>query len=217
MKKTIIYSLLVLLLAGCEKDEVGQNGLNSLIRTSEEPKGTNCENGGLNIETGLDKNDNGLLDDEEVETTKYICNGLDASDGGFREIVRFNLAHTNNGPTDTTIHDHNQNGIVNFNIDNYSRVDSAIFIVYDIVTATGCCGAPDATAEVRIELFDLTNQVAISQSEIVSDDLPEGTSAISKNISNSFPHQVIDIGIRMIIDDSYYARTGKMYLILYSK
>ena len=45
------------------------NAQNSLIDISNEPSGTNCENGGIKIDTGLDANDNGLLDNEEVAIT----------------------------------------------------------------------------------------------------------------------------------------------------
>ena len=40
----------------------GEVGLNSLINTSDEPAGVNCENGGIKIEVGLDANSNGALD-----------------------------------------------------------------------------------------------------------------------------------------------------------
>jgi hypothetical protein len=54
----------------------GTNGLNSLIRTTAEPAGTNCTNGGTKIETGMDANGNGVLDAEEVDQTEYVCNGI---------------------------------------------------------------------------------------------------------------------------------------------
>jgi hypothetical protein len=55
----------------------GTNGLNALIKTTTEPVGANCTNGGTKIETGLDINLNGILDAGEVNSsqTKYICNG----------------------------------------------------------------------------------------------------------------------------------------------
>ena len=55
----------------------GTNGLNALIKTTTEPAGTNCTNGGTKIETGLDANANGVLDASEVNAsqTQFICNG----------------------------------------------------------------------------------------------------------------------------------------------
>ena len=63
--------------------ETGE-GLNSLIKTSDEEAGDNCENGGIKIETGLDTNDNGELDEDEVDDslTKYLCNGNDGEGNG---------------------------------------------------------------------------------------------------------------------------------------
>jgi hypothetical protein len=56
----------------------GTNGLNALIKTTTEPAGSNCTNGGTKIETGLDANSNGVLDAIEVNAsqTKYVCNGV---------------------------------------------------------------------------------------------------------------------------------------------
>ena len=54
----------------------GANGLNALIKTTAEPVGVNCTNGGTKIETGLDANGNGVLDVTEVNVnqTAFICN-----------------------------------------------------------------------------------------------------------------------------------------------
>jgi hypothetical protein len=56
----------------------GAAGKNSLIITSNEPVGDNCVNGGVKIQVGLDVNSNGVLDDEEIDSslTKFICNSL---------------------------------------------------------------------------------------------------------------------------------------------
>jgi len=40
----------------------GTNGLNSLIKTTVEPAGANCATGGTKVETGLDANNNGVLE-----------------------------------------------------------------------------------------------------------------------------------------------------------
>lgn len=55
----------------------GTNGLNALIKTTVEPAGANCATGGTKIETGLDSNNNGVLDAGEVVAaqTTYVCNG----------------------------------------------------------------------------------------------------------------------------------------------
>jgi hypothetical protein len=57
---------------------VGENGKNSLIKTSNEPAGGNCSNGGIKLEVGLDQNQNGTLDSEEIDNnfSKFICNSI---------------------------------------------------------------------------------------------------------------------------------------------
>ncbi len=62
----------------------GTNGLNALIKTTTEPAGANCTNGGTKIETGLDANGNGVLDVGEVNAsqTQYVCNGLSGTNTG---------------------------------------------------------------------------------------------------------------------------------------
>ena len=56
--------------------ETGTAGLNSLVKTTNELQGTNCEAGGKKIQSGLDSNNNGVLDSSEIAETEYICNGV---------------------------------------------------------------------------------------------------------------------------------------------
>ena len=55
----------------------GAIGLSALINTTAEPVSSNCQNGGIKVETGLDSNSNGLLEQNEINLsqTKYVCNG----------------------------------------------------------------------------------------------------------------------------------------------
>ena len=72
---------------GTEEDFInslkGEEGLKSLIKTTIEQAGDNCQNGGIKIETGIDTNGDGVLNDEEINSsqTKYLCNGVDGEDG----------------------------------------------------------------------------------------------------------------------------------------
>ena len=58
----------------------GKDGKTTLTRTTKEPAGANCTYGGTKFETGLDANNNGILDNSEVTTTQttYVCNGAGA-------------------------------------------------------------------------------------------------------------------------------------------
>jgi hypothetical protein len=61
----------------------GTNGLNALVKTTVEPAGANCAAGGTKVETGLDANNNGVLDLAEINAaqTTYVCNGLQGTQG----------------------------------------------------------------------------------------------------------------------------------------
>ena len=59
----------------------GDAGLDALVKISDEPAGGNCPAGGKRIDSGLDANANGVLDDAEIASTDYLCNGLAGNDG----------------------------------------------------------------------------------------------------------------------------------------
>jgi len=61
--------------AGCGHD-VALGGPNTLVRVDSEPAGINCEEGGVAIQTGLDLDGDAFLDDEEIISTQYVCNGV---------------------------------------------------------------------------------------------------------------------------------------------
>lgn len=54
----------------------GLSGFNTLINTTSELAGTNCSNGGVKVDVGIDINRNGVLEYNEVSSTKYICDGI---------------------------------------------------------------------------------------------------------------------------------------------
>ena len=64
-----------------EAADIGQGGPPVLIEVTVEPAGNNCTDGGQKIEVGEDFNSNGILDPSEIETTAYVCNGVDGNDG----------------------------------------------------------------------------------------------------------------------------------------
>jgi hypothetical protein len=63
--------------------EPGADGHDSLLSQDDEPAGGNCSAGGVRIDSGLDVDDDGVLDPEEVEQTSYVCNATscDAASG----------------------------------------------------------------------------------------------------------------------------------------
>lgn len=61
----------------------GFDGNSNLTNINNEPSGTNCENGGLKIDTGIDINNNGILESNEILSTDFACNGMD----GYNSLV----------------------------------------------------------------------------------------------------------------------------------
>jgi len=61
----------------------GANGKTSLVKTSTEAAGINCNTGGTKIETGIDANGNNILETSEINSslTRYICNGVAGQTG----------------------------------------------------------------------------------------------------------------------------------------
>ncbi len=55
----------------------GNNGYTSLVNVTMEPGGGNCSAGGFKIESGIDLNNNSVLDSIEVQDREYICHGND--------------------------------------------------------------------------------------------------------------------------------------------
>ncbi|XQW85126.1 alkaline phosphatase [Thalassotalea piscium] len=86
MKKFIVSAMtvsLTLALSACgdgddgkdgAKGIDGQNGLISLIKQTELPVGDdNCLNGGVRIDSGIDANSDGVLDEGEYSNSEYVC------------------------------------------------------------------------------------------------------------------------------------------------
>lgn len=66
----------------------GQNGKNASVRLVPEPPGTRCPQGGTAIQTGLDDNGDGSLNDNEVTQTSYVCSGGTNGQLGGMSLVR---------------------------------------------------------------------------------------------------------------------------------
>ncbi|MBO7125941.1 hypothetical protein J6W78_00155, partial [bacterium] len=75
MKKTTFIVILSFLFAGA------LSATDTLVNVSTENEGTNCPNGGARIDVGDDDNGNGDLDESEIESTQYVCNGSNGATG----------------------------------------------------------------------------------------------------------------------------------------
>lgn len=57
----------------------GENGHNSLTEIVKEPAGKNCSEGGLRLNSGLDLNNDNLLQSEEITSVGFVCEGGNGS------------------------------------------------------------------------------------------------------------------------------------------
>jgi hypothetical protein len=114
---------------GCAGSD-GDDGTETLVSTTAEAAGANCDEGGLKLEFGSDLDGNGSLSADEVTSTEFVCNGasgdgtngdnglqsllasealspgLDCSFGGFR--VNFGIDDSGDGVLDAAEIDGNQ-------------------------------------------------------------------------------------------------------------
>lgn len=71
-RKFVATATTTLTLMSCTSD-APPTVIYTLMEPSPEPKGANCEYGGLKIEQGLDSNSSGSLDTTEIKKTTYLC------------------------------------------------------------------------------------------------------------------------------------------------
>lgn len=67
---------------GSSPDPAGDTpSFSSVASTRTVAPGIECPNGGIQVDSGIDENANGVLDDSEIDTSEIICNGEDGSNG----------------------------------------------------------------------------------------------------------------------------------------
>lgn len=183
--------IIILFLVSCEGEqgEIGPMGSISLINIENELPSDNCSSGGFKIESGIDINDNGILDLDEVQSTQYICNG----DGAKELRFDFNMSSSIYWTTTTSFMYDEFNGIPDFNINNFQGVDSIIFGAYlqSSNTNTNC----------TLEIYDFTNGTVIANSSISTNSSDYIWVTTSQNLIDQFPNEAIDLRLRMSSDN----------------
>ncbi len=59
----------------------GEDGDSWMVRVDVEPAGENCPEGGIAVSIGVDLDEDGVLGDDEITSTEYVCDGDDGDDG----------------------------------------------------------------------------------------------------------------------------------------
>ena len=90
----------VIALSGCVSDPEVRESPSSLIRTTSFESSNTCPAGGLLVETGLDTNNDGQLQNSEVLSSHEVCNGIsqctwmDNQDGTTTVTCQEGIEHT---------------------------------------------------------------------------------------------------------------------------
>lgn len=165
----------------------GFDGNVSLVNIADEEAGTNCENGGVKIDSGVDDNGDGVLDSEEIDISRYVCNG---SDGNTVEEIRFkfiSLTGVGTSSTDGST-SHGLQDLVNFNRNSYPNMTTAYLSAF-IVT-------DKSSSSYIADLFDKTNNVAISGSEVSTNSTTE-VWVESGDFLDNLPTSEVDLVMRV--------------------
>ncbi len=186
MKKLIFYVLIISMILGCKKEDPA--GKNSLVKFEVEPQGINCYSGGYKVVSGIDLNNNNILDTNEIKNIQYICNG---NDGAYDKQIRINFpasgltfaTFSTNGNVESIL------TIFNFDIKNYMGIDSIVFGSYLKVERA------DATC--TVELYDKTNDLIINNTLLNSNATMWEWKTTSVNFLNNLPKTPIDLAIKV--------------------
>ena len=125
----------------------GQNGHNALVATSDDV-GSHCDNGGIRVDTGLDSNNNGTLEANEILSSSYICNGTDGQNGTNASIDSESFEGEQNGCT---------NGGIKLTIHNEGQADQVQYVCNGLAECVSDNGCRETT------YCDLTTHICIEK------------------------------------------------------
>jgi hypothetical protein len=186
----------------------GLDGKVSLVNVNDEVVGENCENGGVKIESGIDDDRNGTLDQDEIRVERYICNGID---GGFDEQIRLIILGYTNFSGASTSSSRLIGELIDFDKRNWIGVDSIVFVP-KILSETN--------TPAFAELYDLTNDKIIANST-VSTTSNSVMHIKSDNIYDNLPEEEIDLTVQIRAENSNPNTSanvrGRSYLMLYRR
>jgi len=167
---------------GCTKQgDVGQSSLLNLIS---EPPGANCGAGGVKVMSGVDANRNGILEDNEIQNVKYVCNGT-----ADKQVILYFPANgayytsSAGGYVDTV------EVLRDFNIANYADADSINFSAY--------LQTSDSSVSSTVTLYDMTNNVPINNTTLTSSATASEFKTTAVNFLHDLPQTPIKLGIQL--------------------
>nr|WP_288933349.1 hypothetical protein [uncultured Allomuricauda sp.] len=144
------------------------NGLTSLISTVIEQPGENCTNGGYRLDVGLDSNNNGALDVDEVTTSEYLCNG-DPGDFSYQSYASLISQTGTDNPTEQVLENslnlvitwtRESQGIYIGTLDTSIDISKTVIFFSTPTTHTGVRGTLVSNNQIRLELQNGVNVFA---------------------------------------------------------
>jgi|GEM_PF-2519400 len=186
----------------------GDDGLNSLVEILPEAEGENCPNGGYIINSGTDLNSDNVLGENEIQSSVYVCNGLNGDSDIQIRLSILTILGTNTYGNAGASSGFYIGVLEKFNKNYWPGVDSIVFVT-NLLTANNVSLA-------SADLYNSSGNSVINNST-VSTNNTSPTKLISKNIFNDLPDNEIDLTIQLRSENSQYQAmiTGKSYLLLY--
>ena len=188
----------------------GEDGSQSLIKVNLVGPGEICPGGGYELLSGLDLNANDVLEEAEIRTSTYVCNGSDSPRDRQIRFTLLEIPGTSNNGNENKTEGFYIGRLEKFNKDNWPGVDSAIFVT-NIQTT-------NAAHHAYAELFDLTHHAVIENSTVYT----YNTNAVrltSENFYDNLPEGEVDLTIQLRIENTASTSyiSGTSYLFLYRK
>jgi hypothetical protein len=163
-------------------------GKTSLINISDEEPGSNCQNAGVRIDSGIDNDEDGLLDQDEIQISRFLCNGVDGSvDEEIRLLIAAfpnNYSINNGGNTTGSF----VGSLIAFDRTHWSDIDSIKFLAR--------IRTEDQSSKAIAVLHDLSNLKDIVNSSIETNSTSSNY-LYSANILQELPDSQIDIAIKL--------------------
>jgi hypothetical protein len=187
----------------------GATGLKSLLAIEPLAAGTACANGGVVIRSGIDQNGDEKLDSAEVDQIQNVCNGANGVSGGEQDKqIVLPLGGSVSASLTPSL---GLDPIIKFKKSNFVGVDSIVFIAVPFVS--------DPSFQSVVDLFNVSDQVGITGSEIASNQLLNVNGFLQTgNLYDQIPDKEITLVTRTrSTREGAYAGCYYAYLVLYRK
>jgi hypothetical protein len=185
IKIVLTCAFIATIFFGCTKE--GTTGQSSLLNLIPEPPGANCASGGIKVASGIDANRDNVLEDNEIQNIKYVCNGSNGSSD--KQVILYFPANGIAYETSSASGQIDSLEVINnFDISNYANADSITFSSYLQTT--------DPNVSDTLDLYDLTNNTVIINSTLISNSTNWDWKTTPINFFGNLPQAPIKLGIR---------------------